>query len=107
MKIRSMGILAAAFLATGAVACSQNGFNSIAMTKDPSVVSSCEKIADVKARPGTFDDSDVEKQLQREASSRGANTLLLASDNPNKATAYKCSMPSLSASDKSSGTAAH
>jgi hypothetical protein len=108
MKRVSMGILAAALLATGAVACSQNGFQSIAMTKDPSVVSSCEKVADVKARPGAFDDSDVERQLQREASSHGANTILLASDNPNKGTAYKCSMPALTASGKSSGnTSAH
>ena len=108
MKRVSMGILAAAILGTGAVGCSQNGFQSIAMTKDPSVVSSCEKIADVKARPGAFDDSDVEKQLQREASSRGANTILLASDNATKGTAYKCSMPALTASGKSgSNTSAH
>jgi len=108
MKRMSMGILAAALLASGTVACSSNGFNSIAMTKDPSVVSSCEKIADVKARPGAFDESDVETQLQREASSRGANTILLASDNPNKGTAYKCSMPALTAAGKSgSNTSAH
>jgi hypothetical protein len=108
MNRLSIGVLAAAALATGAVACSSSGFNSIAMTKDPSVVSSCEKIADIKARPGTFDDSDVEKQLQREASSRGANTILLASDNANKGTAYKCSMPAMTASGKSSGnTSAH
>jgi len=104
----SIGLLAAAALATGAVACSSSGFNSIAMTKDPSVVANCEKVADVKARPGAFDDSDVEKQLQREATSRGANTILLASDNPNKGTAYKCSMPALTATGKSSGnTSAH
>jgi len=108
MKRMSMGILTAAVLATGAVACSSSGFNSIAVTKDPSVVSSCEKVADVKARPGAFDDSDVQTQLEREASSRGANTILLASDNPNKGTAYKCSMPALSATGKSSGnTSAH
>jgi len=107
MKTRSMGILAAAFLATGAVACSSNGFNSIAMTKDPSVVASCEKIADVKAKPGAFDDSDVERQLQRAAANRGANTILLASDNATRGTAYKCSMPSLAASGKSGSTAAH
>lgn len=108
MKRMSMGILAAALVATGAVACSSNGFNSIAVTKDPSVVSSCEKIADVKARPGSFDDSDVQTQLQREASSHGANTLLLASDNANKGTAYKCSMPAMTATGKSgSNTSAH
>ena len=108
MKRMSMGILAAASLAAGAVACSSSsGFNSIAVTQDPSVVSSCEKVADVKARPGAFDDSDVQTQLMREASSRGANTILLASDNKNKGTAYKCSMPALSASGKSGNTSAH
>ena len=107
MKRMSMGILAAALLATGATACSQNGFTPIAVTKDPSVVSSCEKVADVKARPGVFDDSDVQTQLQREASSHGANTILLASDNPNKGTAYKCSMPALTASGKSGNSSAH
>lgn len=108
MNRTSIGLLAAAALATGAVACSSGGFNSIAVTKDPSVVASCEKVADVKARPGAFDDSDVEKQLTREASNHGANTILLASDNPNKGTAYKCSMPALTANGKSSGnTSAH
>lgn len=108
MKRMSIGILAAAALATGAVACSSNGFNSIALTKDPSVVSSCEKIAEIKAKPGSFDDSDAQTQLQRAASSHGANTILLASDNPNMGTAYKCSMPALTASGKSgSNTTAH
>ena len=107
MKRISMGILAAAALAIGAVACSQNAFSSVALTKDPSVVASCEKVADVKAKPGVFDDSDIETQLTRAAQSRGANTVLLASDNASKGTAYRCSMPSVAATGKTSNTGSH
>jgi hypothetical protein len=107
MKRASIGILAAASLALGAAACSQNGFTSVAMTKDPSVVASCEKVADIKAKPGVFDDTDIETQLQRAAQSHGANTVLLASDDASKGTAYKCSMPSLAATGKSGNTGTH
>ena len=106
MKRLSIGILAVAALALAA-ACSQNGFAPVALTKDPSVVASCEKIADIKAKPGVFDDSDIQTQLQRAAQSRGANTVLLASDNAAEGTAYRCSMPALTASGKSGNTGTH
>lgn len=95
MKKTWIGIVAAASLAIGAAACSQNSFESVAVTTNPSVVSGCEKIGDVAARAGTFDDSSAQTQLTRAAQSKGANTLLVASENADKGTAYRCSMPSV------------
>ena len=67
MKKASLGILAAAGLALGAAACSQNSFGTIAVTKDPSAVSGCEKVADVAASAGRFDDTSAQTQLTRAA----------------------------------------
>jgi hypothetical protein len=104
MKKLSIGILAAASLALGAAGCSQNSFESVAVTKNPSVVASCEKVADVSAKAGTFDESDVSTQLARAAQAKGGNTLLVASDKADKGTAYRCSMPSVAATGKASNT---
>lgn len=107
MKRLSLGILATAALAIGAAACSSNGFSSVAVTKDPSVVASCEKVADVKAKPGVFDESDAQTQLTRAAQSKGANTVLLANDDANAGTAYRCSMPSVAATTKTGNSGTH
>ena len=109
MKKISLGILAAASLAIGAVACSSSsGFDSVAVTKNPSAVAGCEKVADVTARKGQFDDSDAQTQLTRAAQAKGANTVLIASDNGDKGTAYRCEMPSLaSTGKKTSSTGSH
>jgi len=109
VKKISLGILAAASLAIGGVACSSSsGFDSVAVTKNPSVVAGCEKVADVEAKPGRFDDSTAETQLTRAAQAKGANTLLVASDNAEKGTAYRCEMPSLaSTGKKTSSTGSH
>ncbi|HTY42268.1 MAG TPA: hypothetical protein VMH79_10380 [Thermoanaerobaculia bacterium] len=105
MKRVSIGVFTAAALTLGAAACSStSGFQSVAVTKNPSVVASCEKIAEVKAKPGAFDESDIQTQLTRAAQNRGANTVLLASDDANKGTAYKCSMPELASTGKSSSS---
>jgi len=108
VKRISLGILAVASLVIGGVACSQNSFDSVAVTKNPSVVESCEKVADVSARKGQFDDSDAQTQLIRAAQSKGANTLLIADDTAEKGTAYRCAMPSLaSTGKKTSSTGSH
>jgi hypothetical protein len=104
VKRISMGILAASSLALGAAACSQNSFDNVAVTKSPAAVSGCEKVADVSARPGQFDETDAQTQLTRAAQSKGANTVLIASDDANKGTAYRCSMPSMASSAKGSNT---
>ena len=107
MKKSSLGLVAAAGLVLGAAACSQNSFGSVAVTKNPAAVSGCEKVADVSAKPGTFDDSSAQTQLTRAAQSKGANTLLLASDNADKGTAYRCAMPSVAATGKPGNSGSH
>ena len=100
MKRISMGILAAASLAAGAAGCSQNAFESVSVTKSAAAVASCEKVGDISAKAGSFDETDAITQLTRAARSKGANTVLLASDNADKGTAYRCSMPSVAATSK-------
>jgi len=92
MKRISIGILAAASLALGAAGCSQNSnsFAPVAVTKSPAVVASCQKIGEIEAKPGSFDESDAATQLTRAARSKGANTVLIASDNADKGIAYQC-----------------
>jgi hypothetical protein len=107
MKKVLLGILAATGLALGAAACSQNSFGTVAVTKDPSAVSGCEKVADVTASPGRFDESSAQTQLTRAAQAKGANTLLVADETGNKGTAYRCSMPSVASGAKSGNSAAH
>jgi hypothetical protein len=102
MKRISIGILAAASLAIGAAGCSQNSFSSVAVTKNPANVASCQKIGEIEAKAGSFDESDATTQLTRAARSKGANTVLIASDNADKGTAYQCAMPSSVASHSGS-----
>ena len=100
MKRISIGILAAASLALGAAGCSstQNSFSSVAVTKSPAAVASCQKIGEIEAKPGSFDESDATTHAAR---SKGANTVLIASDNAEKGTAYQCAAPSASAASHS------
>lgn len=107
MKRMSMGILAAASVLVGASACSQNSFEPVAVTKSASAVAGCEKVADITAKAGSFDESDAQTQLTRAAQAKGANTVLLASDNAEKGTAYRCSMPSMAGSSKATSTGSH
>ena len=83
-------------LAATACSSTQKGFEPIAMTRDTSVVSSCEKVADITARPGTFDNTDAETQLQRAARQKGANTVLISDADARAGVAYRCQMPSMS-----------
>jgi hypothetical protein len=93
-----------ALLAAGAVAatvtsaCSQNAFEPIAVTRDATVVASCQKVADLEAVPGRFDDTDAATQLQREAKEKGANTLLISDAEGRTGVAYRCSMPAVTGS---------
>jgi len=107
MKRMSMGIFAAASVLVGATACSQNSFESVAVTKSASAVAGCEKVAEVSAKPGVFDESNAQTQLTRAAQAKGANTVLIASDNAEKGTAYRCSMPSVAGTSKASSTGSH
>ena len=92
----SVSILAAAALAaTAGCASSDKSFENIAMTRDASVVASCEKLADLTAVPGRFDQTDAELQLQREAREKGANTVLVSDAEGRAGVAYRCSMPAV------------
>jgi len=107
MKRLSLGLVAAAGLALGAAACSQNSFKTVAVTKDPNAVASCEKVGEIEAKPGRFDESSAQTQLTRVAQSKGANTVLVADDTTGHGTAYRCSMPSVAATGKSGNTGSH
>src|SRR5262245_60250051 len=107
MKRTWMGVLGAATLAIGAAACSSNSFDSVAVTTNPSAVAGCEKVADVAAKPGRFDDSTAETQLTRAALAKGGNTLLVASKTAETGTAYRCSMPSAAANSKPTDSGSH
>ena len=90
-----IGLAVAAGLSVAGCATSQKGFEPIAMTRDTSVVASCEKVGDIQARPGTFDNSDAETQLQRAARQKGANTVLISDADASAGVAYRCAMPSV------------
>ncbi len=86
-------VLAAAGLA--AAACSKNAFEPMALTRDASAVAGCEKIADLQAVPGTFDNTDAQAQLEREAREKGANTVLISDSEGRTGVAYRCTMPAV------------
>ncbi len=90
--------LLATVAAAATAACTQNGFEPIAVTREASAVASCEKVADVEAVPGRFDDTDAKTQLQRAAKDKGANTLLISDAEGRTGVAYRCSMPAVTGS---------
>jgi len=101
MKRHSLIFLSVMVAALVAGACAQNGFQTVAVTKDPSVVASCQKVDDLKVQQVKASDqlSDVEAQqhLTNMARAKGANYLLITSDDGRQGTAYRCSMPPASA----------
>ena len=94
-RFLAMGLSATASLALIA-GCAQNGFAPIAVTKDASVVASCQGLGEVKASSLT-PDYDVKRDLTQAARNKGANTLFLPSDSARTGTAYMCSMPETAA----------
>ena len=92
-----MGLLATASMTLGAAGCASNGFAPIAVTHSASVVASCQAMGDVQASRLT-PDSDVQRDLTQAARNKGANTLLVQSDNARTGTAYQCSMPATASS---------
>ena len=106
MKRIALGSLAAAAL-FGAAACASDGFAPVAVTTSPSVVASCEKIADITVAAGRFDDTDVQTQMTRETRSKGGNTVLVASQEATTGTAYRCASPSVTGEAKSLGSSSH
>lgn len=97
----SLSVLAAAGLTTLA-ACSKNAFEPMMVTRDASAVASCEKVADLEAAPGTFDNTDAQAQLERRARELGANMVLISDAEGSTGVAYRCSMPSTASPSGSS-----
>ncbi len=61
-------------LATGFGGCVTSGFDPIAVTRDQTVVSSCQSLGDVSV-PASKTDDDSVKALIQVAHTKGANTL--------------------------------
>jgi hypothetical protein len=89
--------LAVALLIGTAVACSQNAFEPVRVTKTEAVVSGCEKVGDVTVNSKT-PDNEVIDELSGAARGKGANYVLVASDGARSGSAYRCGMPSASGS---------
>jgi hypothetical protein len=89
MKGLSIRLLAAAFL-VGSAACTQ--YADVGVTTSQSLVSGCQKVADLTVKNGTAD-ADVNKVLSDEARAKGANYVLVASDGARTGAAYACSGP--------------
>jgi hypothetical protein len=95
----TMGLLATASLALTA-ACAQNGFQSVAVTKNASTVASCQSVGEVHANDLT-PDYDIQRDLTEAVRNKGGNTLLISADGARSGTAYQCSMPEATAQAKS------
>ena len=102
-----IALVAAAGVTVTGCAATQKGFEPIAMTRDSSVVAGCEKVADLQARPGTFDNTDAETQLQRAAREKGANTVLVSDADAGAGVAYRCAMPSVTSTSPAPGGSSH
>jgi hypothetical protein len=96
----TLGLLATASVTLGVAGCAQNGFATVAVTKSASLVASCQGMGEVKASSLT-PDNEAQRDLVEAARSRGANTLLVQSDNARTGTAYQCSMPATAANSSS------
>ena len=89
--------VSAALLVGTAVACSQNAFDPVRVTKSEAVVSGCQKVGDVAVNSKT-PDNEVLDELSNAARSKGANYVVVASDGARSGSAYRCEMPSANAS---------
>ena len=61
------------------------------VTKSPELVANCEKVGEVASDP--FRPGDVQA-LARDATAKGANYVLVGSDEARSGVAYRCAMPS-------------
>jgi hypothetical protein len=80
-----------------AVACSQNAFEPVRVTKSDAAVSGCQKVGDIAVGSKT-PDNEVLDELSNAARSKGGNYVLVASDGARSGVVYRCEMPSATAS---------
>jgi hypothetical protein len=110
-----LGMAAISVAAAGAAGCAaaKGGFQNVAVTRDASAVSSCQKVDDVKVTmsptQNTFSDTSsttVSRELANAARRKGGNTVLITEDTgmAGSGTVYMCSMPSSSTTGGSSGS---
>lgn len=96
MKRTWMGLLGTVAVVFGG-ACASNGFESVAIARDASVVASCQKVDEVKVGDVKADeklsDMEAERMLVQQARSKGANYVLIASEAAREGEAYRCNMP--------------
>ena len=93
MSRLSLAFLAAAGVASAAACASNQGFRPIAVTRDASAVSSCQKVADLEVEKVRYDDTPPEQYLERLTREKGGNTVLISSEDGRTGVAYQCSMP--------------
>jgi hypothetical protein len=89
--------LAVTVLIGAAAACSQNAFEPVRVTTTEAVVTGCQKVGDIAVNTAT-PENEVIDQLSNEARSKGANYVLVANDGARAGVAYRCEMPSATAS---------
>ena len=84
--------LVAAALLVGCGACAP--YKDVGVTTSDSLVSGCQKVADITAKTST-PDAEVKRELSDEARAKGANYVLIASDGARNGTAYSCQGPTV------------
>src|SRR5262249_9589625 len=89
--------LAVALLIGTAAACSQNAFEPVRVTTTEAVVTGCQKVGASAVNTAT-PENEVIGQPSSEARSKGANYVLVAKDGARVGVAYRCEMPSATAS---------
>ena len=96
MKKIRLGLFGTAALALGVVSCASSGWDPVAVTRDSSVVASCTKIDDLKVQDVKADEKlstvEAERMLVEKARSKGANYVLIASEDGRQGSAYRCTM---------------
>ena len=97
MKRFFLRSLAVSSLVGVTLACSQNAFEPVRVTKSEAVVAGCEKVGDVQVGAKTAD-SEVLDALSSAARSKGGNYVVVPSDGARTGTAYRCMQPSATAS---------
>jgi hypothetical protein len=97
MKRFFLGSLAVVSLVGVTLACSQNAFEPVGVTKSDALVAGCEKVGDVTVAPKT-PDNEVLDELSHAARSKGANYVVIPADGARAGAAYRCTQPSATAS---------
>jgi hypothetical protein len=91
--LRSFAVLV---LVGSALACTQNAFEPVRVTKTDAAVSGCQKIGDVAVGAKT-PENEVLDALSSEARSKGGNYVLVSSDGARSGSVYRCEQPSATA----------